>query len=253
MIASALVYLGALLTLAGLVVVVLPRRFRGARGRRAGSLATVAGIAIGTLGFALPARDVVVERPRSRLDAAMPRYLFHERHAVAIAAPPLDVDRAIRAVTADEIRFYRALTSIRRLGRRGPDGLVNAPRGAPMLALATRTGFLVLADAPGRELVLGVAGPASRSARERDASRDASRSAREFAASADGYASIALNFRIARDDRGGSVLSTETRVFAPDDWTRRRLAAYWRVILPGSALIRRGWLDAIRRRAEGQR
>ena len=249
MIASALVYLGALLALAGLVVVVLPRRFRGARGRRAGSLATVAGIAIGTLGFALPARDVVVGRPRSRLDAAMPRYLFHERHSVAIAAPPLDVDRALRAVTADEIRFYRALTWIRRLGRRGPDGLMNAPHGVPMLALATRTGFLLLADEPGHEIVLGVAGPASRSAREHKASR----AAREFAPSAEGYASIAMNFRIAPDGRGGSVLSTETRVFAPDAETRRRLAAYWRVILPGSALIRRGWLDAIRRRAEGQR
>ncbi len=29
-----------------------------------------------------------------------------------------------------------------------------------------------------------------------------------------------------------------------------RFAIYWRVIYPGSALIRRMWLDAIRRRAE---
>ena len=59
-----------------------------------------------------------------------------------------------------------------------------------------------------------------------------------------------MNFRLVPDGRGGSVLSTETRVFAPDAGTRRELATYWRVIHPGSALIRRGWLDAIRQRAE---
>ena len=60
-----------------------------------------------------------------------------------------------------------------------------------------------------------------------------------------------MNFRVIADGRGGSVLSTETRVYAPDAATRRELAAYWRVVHPGSALIRRAWLDAIRRRAEG--
>jgi hypothetical protein len=38
----------------------------------------------------------------------------------------------------------------------------------------------------------------------------------------------------------------------PDADTRRSLTTYWRVILPGSALIRRGWLGAIRRRAEAE-
>jgi hypothetical protein len=46
-------------------------------------------------------------------------------------------------------------------------------------------------------------------------------------------------------------LTTETRVLATDSRTRRLFAAYWRLILPGSALMRRTWLAAIRRRAEG--
>jgi hypothetical protein len=49
---------------------------------------------------------------------------------------------------------------------------------------------------------------------------------------------------------GGSRVTTETRILATDDGARRRFGAYWRVIYPGSALIRIGWLDAIRRRAE---
>ena len=60
-----------------------------------------------------------------------------------------------------------------------------------------------------------------------------------------------MNFRIEPDGKGGSRLSTETRVFATDAASRRRFAAYWRVIYPGSALIRRMWLRAVRLRAEG--
>ena len=247
MVASVLIYLGALLAILGLASLVLPRRWRARRGRTIGLLAALLGIGLGLLGVGMPVDETVVERPRERPDAYMPRYQFHERHALAVAATPLEVDSAIRAVTADDIRFYRALTWVRRFGRRGPESLLDAPRGVPMLALATRTGFHLLADEPGREIVLGVAGPVSASAR----SAARARVPRPFVAAADGYASIAMNFRLVPNGRGGSVLSTETRLFAPDAGTRRQLATYWRVIHPGSALIRQGWLDAIRRRAEG--
>jgi hypothetical protein len=39
-------------------------------------------------------------------------------------------------------------------------------------------------------------------------------------------------------------------VHATDDSARRKFARYWRVIYPGSALIRRMWLRAIKLRAE---
>ncbi len=248
MIASALIHGGALLAVVG-IVACARRPWRGGRGahrHRIGLLAVVAGTGAALLGAGLPARETIVTRPRERLDAVMPRYLFHDRHARAIAATPIEVDRAIRAVTVDEIRFYRTLTWIRRLGRDGPESLIDPPSGVPILTLATRTGFQSLVDDPGREIVLRVAGPASPAARA--SSRHGA--ARRFTASAAGRASIAMNFRTVPDGRGGSLLSTETRMYAPGAATRRSLAVYWRVIHPGSALIRRGWLEAIRRRAE---
>ena len=64
-----------------------------------------------------------------------------------------------------------------------------------------------------------------------------------------GFAIAAMNFLVTADGPGRSVLSTETRVFANSAAARRRFAAYWRVIYPGSALIRRMWLRAVARRA----
>jgi hypothetical protein len=65
-----------------------------------------------------------------------------------------------------------------------------------------------------------------------------------------GFAVAAINFRIQDEIGGFSLLTTETRACATDVSARRKFAAYWRVIYPGSALIRVMWLRAIRHRAE---
>ena len=65
-----------------------------------------------------------------------------------------------------------------------------------------------------------------------------------------GFALAAINFRLEDAGNGETLLTTETRVYATDDSARKRFAAYWRVIYPGSALIRVMWLRAIRDRAE---
>ena len=77
---------------------------------------------------------------------------------------------------------------------------------------------------------------------------------RDFAAiGRPGFCKVAMNFRL-REEPGGWVrLSTETRVFALGSSALREFAVYWRSIYPGSALIRRMWLEAIRRRAEDER
>ncbi len=64
-----------------------------------------------------------------------------------------------------------------------------------------------------------------------------------------GFALAAMNFIVRPDGHGGSELTTETRVHANAYAARRRFAVYWRLICPGSALIRRMWLRAIAERA----
>jgi hypothetical protein len=64
-----------------------------------------------------------------------------------------------------------------------------------------------------------------------------------------GFASATMNFRIEDASPTACTLTTETRVYATDAPTRRRFALYWRVIYPGSTLIRRMWLRAIAHRA----
>jgi hypothetical protein len=244
MMMSAVAYGGALIAVAGLALAA-SRRFFHRRASCRALCAAIVGVSAFVVALGLPARDVVIASRNERLDTVIPRYQFSERHSTVVAALPLAVDSAIRAVTPDEIRFYQTLTWIRRFGHQGPEGLLNAPGSVPILSVAIRSGFHLLVDEPGRELVMGVTGPVSPAAR----AREASRTTHAFVSGAEGYASVAINFRIEPDGHGGSILSTATRVYAPDAPTRRRFAAYWRLIYPGSALIRRMWLRAIEKEA----
>ena len=245
--AVACVYAGLVAALLGLLALLRPVRRLGLATRRRGAALIAGGAILVALGWSLPAPGVRVATPRTLLDRFVPVYQFHERHALRVAAPPAAVYRAIGEVTAGEIRFFQTLTAIRRLGRRGPESILHAPGDRPILDVATRTTFLPLAAAPDTEVVVGtvVAAPDGWTRRE------ASTPAAFRALAGPGFARAAMNFHVAPDGRGGSVVSTETRVHATDAATRRRFAAYWRVIYPGSAIIRRSWLQAIRWRAEG--
>lgn len=63
-----------------------------------------------------------------------------------------------------------------------------------------------------------------------------------------GWVKAALDFRVT-PVRGGTELSSETRVVATDGVTRQRFDRYWRLIRPGSSAIRWELLTAVELRA----
>jgi hypothetical protein len=173
-----------------------------------------------------PPHDERAVNSVTNLDRVMQEWQFRERHVTRVAAPPERVYESIFPVTAHDILLFRTLTSIRRLGRPAPASIMNAPENEPLLHLATRTSFRYVAIDPPKEIVVE-----SVIIRPRDAI-------------------AAMNFLVTPDGRGGSFLSTETRVATVSPSVRRNFAVYWRIIRPGSGIIRVMWLRAIRKRAE---
>jgi hypothetical protein len=243
MIAVWCVYGGAALALVGAISVLRPIRLLRISTRRRGGLIVAIGVVLAFVGFSFPAPEWRVAHLDTRLDEFVPVYQFDEEHEVHINAPPARVFAAVKAVTANEILLFRTLTWIRRFGRPGPESILNAPERLPILDVATRTGFLLLAEAPPREIVVGtivIAPRGAHFARTPEAFKALDRA---------GFAKAGMNFLL-EPEGDGTRLTTATRVAATDLDARRRFAAYWRVIYPGSALIRRMWLRAVKRRAE---
>jgi hypothetical protein len=177
------------------------------------------------------------------IDNFAPEWHFREVHRIGVLAPADAALRAIREVTAREIRLFRFLTWLRRVGRPGAESLLNPPPDKPILAVALQSGFLEL-QSSAREIVVGtlVIKPAGHAP---PTSPDEFRTLKT-----PGYAKAVMNFRIEHSPLAMCVVTTETRVWASDDKTRRTFARYWWTIRLGSGLIRRMWLRAIRRRAE---
>lgn len=242
---SAVVYAGLVMGAAGLALLVRPSRRLGVPTRARATAVAAAGLLVAAAGAALPAPETRIALAESRLDEFAPVFQFQEEHAIRIAAAPERVFAAIRRVRADEIFLFRSLTWIRRGGRPQSPNILNAAGSDSLIDVAIRTTFVLLAEDSPRELVVGTIIAAPRGMRGR-ATTEMFRSPLP-----PGFTLAAMNFIVRPDGGGGSILTTETRVFANSAPARRRFAAYWRVIYPGSALIRRMWLRAIRTRATG--
>lgn len=243
MFGSALLYSGLIVAVTGLVLTLKPiARLRVPTRRRALRV-----VAVGTLLSAgalfAPAFEARIPAASTRLDEFTPVWQFHEVHTLRVNAPPDRIFDAIKQVRADEILLFRTLTWMRRGGRPAPANILNPGSRDPIVTVATKGGFVILAEDAPRELVLGAIVAAPRGPRERLTSA----AFRE--PFPPGYALAAMNFLVTPDGPASSIVSTETRVFANSPGARRRFAAYWRAIYPGSALIRRMWLRAIDRRA----
>ena len=243
MIGSVIVYSGLVIALAGLGLLVKPiGRLRvWTRTRR---LAVAgAGVILAGFGFILPASESRVTQAQTRLDEFAPTWQFREFHTIRVAAPPPRVFDAMKRVRADEIRLFRTLTWIRRGGRPLPQSILNAGGSESLIDVATRSGFARLADDPPRELVIGTVVMAPPGTQDTLTAQVFQRE------QPPGFVLGVMNFAVAPDGPGRSIVSTETRVFASGPSARRRFATYWRIIYPGSAIIRRMWLRAIQRRA----
>jgi hypothetical protein len=232
---GAILYLALFGAAAGGVSLVKPLRFLGIRSRKRGLGVLGLALLAFTAGVYLPVAETRVETPRTRLDEFAPEYQFSEFHTIDISAPGDRVDAAIRTVRPEEIRFFKTLTLIRGIG-------TLAPEGRPILKSFTAKWFLLLADDPGREIVFGRGG---------DARGRRTLAAAEFKTShPPPLIKIVMNFRIEDVDASHCSLTTETRVYAAGPRVLRGFATYWRMIYPGSAIIRRMWLRAIKLRAE---
>ena len=185
------------------------------------------------------------------LDSWMPAYDVAARYVTQIAAPPAHVYATLLSTDFSRSPLVRALMGIRLLPAffRSPRSTWRrfAGRHRPQRASLRdleHSDFVLLEEQPPKEIVLGITG-------------------RFWALSATtmrilpaqfrdplpaGLAQAAWNFELTASPTGTS-LSTETRVRCADEVTRRQFLRYWRIVSPGSGLIRHAILNQVRREA----
>jgi len=240
---STLVYSGIVLALGGLANLAVPFRFLGIRRRSAGALVLAGGVTLTLAALYWPASMIQVAQPRTRLDDIMPQYQFFERHSARIHARPGQVMQATRESTFGDMKSLVTLLKIRGAALRAPRRETSAfsPDKRILDAFAA-SGYVF----GGSEHEIVMAGGANlRAKRPLEV-----RTLQEFADDREpGAIKMAFDFTVEETGEGWSTVTTETRVVALDDFGRG-MARYWRLIAPGSGLLRRQWLEGIKKRAE---
>jgi hypothetical protein len=239
---STLAYAGIVAALAGLANLVLPFRFLGIRKRIVGALIFAGGVALAFAALCWPASMIGVAQPRTRLDAVMPEYQFFEKHSARVHARPQQVMQAVRESKFGDIKSVGTLLRIRAAALRIPYQGTGEMHDMRVLEAFSKSGYL--SDSSENQIVM-FGGANVRAKRRLDV-----HTAQEFADSREPE-TVKMAFDFIAEDAGGgwSTVSTETRVVALGD-VRRGMGRYWRLIVPGSGLLRRQWLDSIKNRAE---
>jgi hypothetical protein len=181
---------------------------------------------------------------KALIDDWLPRYDESEFHAREIAASPAAVERALRALKPGDLPLTRILMGLRTL----PALLAGCRRprvpARPLLDGVQSIGFVILEERPGEQIVLGAAGRFWRPRGDGVDPLDGPEAFRDYARP--GSVRAAWDFVLA-PVAGGTRLSTETRIAGTDADGTRMFRRYWRLVHPGSALIRLDMLRAIAR------
>jgi len=182
------------------------------------------------------------EAPDPLLDRFIPEYEAVERHQVRVAAPAEVTLSIASEMDLGQSAIIRGIFKGRELILGSEPG---EARSQGLLVQTKALGWGVLAEIPGREIVMGavtqpwmanvvfqaVPGP-------------------EFAAfDAPGYVKIVWTLRADPIGTTESLFRTETRVATTDPTARKRFRRYWSFVSPGIWLIRWASLGLVRKEA----
>jgi hypothetical protein len=181
------------------------------------------------------------------LDRFLPVYDVVERHAVHVDAPAEATLEAARNADMFDAPLVRAIFRGRELLLGAAADERTRPRG--LLAETQSLGWQVLAENPGREIVMGaVAKPWEADVTFRGVPAD------QFASFAEpGFVKIAWTLRADPNSSGGSIFRSETRAVATDPFARAKFRRYWALLSPGIILIRHAALAVVKADAERAR
>ena len=174
----------------------------------------------------------------------MPAYEVVERHHIRVAAPAEITFAAACETNLLSSPISRAIFRAREVILGSTPDPAERPTG--VLALTESIGWGVLAETPGREVVMGaVTQPWLANVTFRPLPPD------DFAAFDEpGYVKIVWTLRADPISTAESVFRTETRVIATDPWARRKFRRYWSLLSPGIIIIRAVMLQPVKREAE---
>ena len=178
------------------------------------------------------------------IDTFIPEYEVGDRHEIRVAAPAEYTLEALKATDLESIPLVHAIFKARAVILGAEAEATDLPRG--ILASTLAMGWGVLAEVPGREIVVGAVtkpweAEVTFHALEPETFRDFDEP---------GWVKIVWTLEAEPAGPESSVARTRVRVRTTDAAARAKFRRYWSVFSPGIKLIRRLSLPVVKAAAE---
>lgn len=246
-------WIGIILSIVGTISIVEPVSFLFISSSEIARNVTMTGFFVSIASVLWPAAVRKSPTTNQYIDKFLPEYSFNEVHTVRIKATPDEIKKVLHETGVQDIPVIHLLMKIRGIA----DENVDMSDRASKSNFGTDTfttpdfNFFILSD---EEFLTFMILKSSILTKTKTAAPPEVNSPDEFLGfDKPGYVKVAVNFRFISNGNDETLVSTETRVHGSGRVDGQRFARYWRIIYPGSAIIRRVWLDTIKRKAEAAR
>jgi len=234
-------WIGAILALVGIISIVNPLDFLFIVDRKTALAVFCGGILMSVISLYWPT-EVYHSKTNLKIDTFLPDYSFNECHEVRINASPEAVRQALQATGVGDIPAIHLLLKIRGIENKDLSHKATGTQQSTDIFSTPDFNFFV---ADSTEFISVMILKASAKTPPPEVT-----TAQQFRAfNKPGYVKVAFNFRFISLGNGQTLISTETRNYAITKEDARIFGRYWRIIYPGSAIIRRLWLDTLDKKA----
>lgn len=244
-------WIGTILTVLGAISLFHPLEFLFIFNRIVALLIVLGGILISIISLIYPVHIKHSPIANQKIDTIIPDFAFNEFHKVHINASIEKVKHVLQIIGVKDIPIAHLLMKIRGIADEDidiKDKASNTIVGKKTISTPDFNFFIVAPDEWITVMILKSAivfNNANIPAPPEISTLEQFQSFNE-----PGYVKVTVNFRFIRIDNNKTILTTETRNNGTSLKDNRTFGYYWRIIYPGSAIIRRVWLNAIKKKAE---
>lgn len=181
------------------------------------------------------------------LDDFCPHWEFRESHMITTHATTPVILEALRTITPAEVPLVNCLMKIRSFPSLAlGESLFRSDNRIPFLDQILGSGFLILGNSE-HEILIGTVGQFWKPSGGLCHDIHTPEEFREF--EKPGWAKVGWNV-IVEGEEPRRRIRTETRITCTDRASRIKFRFYWTIIRPGSGMIRKSILRALKQKAE---
>lgn len=237
-------WIGFIIVVLGLISLIKPLAFLFILNRTVAIYVLIGGILISATSLLIPAK-VSYSGTEMALDKIMPEYSTKEYHEIIADASVDEVKNALRVTGVKDIPAVLLLMKIRGIAGENKDMSDKAVNNSKDTSTFVTPDFNFMVADSSELLTMMVLKTYGKTP------PPVVSTFKEFVAfNNPGYVKVAINFHFKSLENGKTLVSTETRNLPLSKSDSRYFNAYWRVIYPGSAIIRRLWLETLLKNAE---